>query len=597
MSTASSTYADMTNTTRLRSSLRRLFSGQIDEILGEIFQNSQRARAQHVAITTRPDGFTISDDGHGLLGGRDGFWRLLRIAESAFDNPTIDAQDPMGLGIHALLAHGQVQEVTFTSGSLSLTIDTARWWDDQAYYTSWSQRLLIMPQATPGLHITVRCESRLVEALVAALAPRDYHLGYHRCSPAQGYRDLLRIDLNGEPVETRPPRWAIPSAVVLRTTYQGASLVIGRQHEAYLNVHGHSVVNWYGQIITARPLRGFSYYLVVREGRPVNPRSPSRQGMIEDAALDALDAFVEDQIFAYVCDPANRAQLTPDVVESAYALNPVRARRELPYFVAAPLIGINPSESSLDALEQRGAAAIFTYDDPPLLVRAGVRVATAELAPSGPAAYRGGWSSDWEDLLYGLDSFVPTLQAAGYAPHALLCGDDGRLQVADLYWRPGAQREDAFNARGSWGLSWTHNATPATWQPVTHGPVFAFSDPSSCDPESVDWAIGTDDPQAFLHDYVWCAFSPSDDEDYQPQEDAYREGCNAWLRRLIGACVPHAFSYWDLQQQMTDPRSPLHSVTYQYAAPQDGTSQHAIGPIAITVLNMAGEEKRLQLLA
>jgi hypothetical protein len=66
MSTAPSTYADMTNTIRLHSSLRRLFSGQIDEILGEIFQNSQRARAHHVAITTTPDGFTVSDDGHGL---------------------------------------------------------------------------------------------------------------------------------------------------------------------------------------------------------------------------------------------------------------------------------------------------------------------------------------------------------------------------------------------------------------------------------------------------------------------------------------------------------------------------------------------------
>ncbi len=592
-----STYADMTNTSKLRSSLRRLFSGQIDEVLGELFQNSQRARATHVAITTSSDSFAISDDGHGLLDGLDGFWRLLRIAESAFNNPTIEAQDPMGLGIHALLAHGQVHEVTFTSGHLSLTIDTARWWDDHDYYTSWSKRVEIMPRAVSGLQIGVRCEPKLAEAVSEALRPRDVHLSYRRCSPAQGYSDLLRISLNDQPVETRAPRWAIPSTVLLRTTYQGSSLTIGRHSETSVHSGGYSVINWYGQIVESRRLRAFGYYLVVRDGRPVNPRSPSRQGIIEDAALHALEAFVEDRIFAYVSDPANRARLSPVVVEAIYALNPERARRELPYVVVAPLTGINTNESSFDALEQRGEAVIRTYDDLPLLLRSGLRVATALLEPYGLAAYRGGWTGDWEDLPYGLDSFVPTLHAAHHTPHTLLCGDEARVRLADVYWQPGPQRDDDFNEPGSWGLSWTPNMEPEHWHPVTHGPVFAFSDTATCDPDSVDWAVGTDDARAFLQNEMWYAFSPSDDQDYEPQEDAYRDGCNAWLRRLVGACVPHAFSYWDLQQQMPDRRSPVHSVTYHYTPPQDDAAQTPIGPIAITVVNLAGEEKRLQLLA
>jgi DNA mismatch repair ATPase MutL len=52
----------------VRSSIRRLFTGEISEILGELLQNSQRARATDVTITTHETGFTYTDNGHGLLG-------------------------------------------------------------------------------------------------------------------------------------------------------------------------------------------------------------------------------------------------------------------------------------------------------------------------------------------------------------------------------------------------------------------------------------------------------------------------------------------------------------------------------------------------
>jgi hypothetical protein len=591
-----STYADMTNTSKLRSSLRRLWSGKIDEVLGELFQNSQRARATCVAIITSTDGFTISDDGHGLLDGLDGFWRLLRIAESAFNNPTIEAQDPMGLGIHALLAHGQVHEVTFTSGHLALAIDPARWWNEPEYYTTWSQRVQIMPEAVSGLHIAVRCTPKLVEALVAALKPRDTYSRFRHLSPAQGYADLLRIDLNGQLVETRTPQWAVPQTVLLRTTYRGSPLTIGGHFDDYTNGGGHGVINWYGQIVEARRMRAFGYYLHVRDGRPVNPRSPSRQGMVEDGELLALESFVEDAIFTLLADPNHRHALQPAFIRAAYALNEGRART-LPYLVAAPLTGIDRSESSFDALEKHGQATIFTYDQA-LLLRGGLRVLTAERERYGSAAYAGEWKSSWEDLAYGLDSFIPTLHATGHTPHALICGDAARLRIADLHWRPGARRADEFNEPGAWGLSWTTNAEPPQWQPVTHAPVFAFTDPSARNPEDVDWAVGTNDVRSFLQEEVWYAFAPADDEDWEPQKDAYRDACNAWLRQLIGACVPHAFTYWDLQGHMADPSARIQSVVYHYDPPSHPASgQHRLAPNAITVTNIAGEQKRLQLLA
>ena len=81
----------------------RLFHNNIAEVVAEALQNSQRAGAKNVEISITPDGFSITDDSHGLLGGIDGFHTLLKLAESAFDNPTIADQDPMGVGIVSLI--------------------------------------------------------------------------------------------------------------------------------------------------------------------------------------------------------------------------------------------------------------------------------------------------------------------------------------------------------------------------------------------------------------------------------------------------------------------------------------------------------------
>src|SRR5207248_8867744 len=89
---------------------KRLFHNRIDEVVAELFQNSQRSGSTTVDITTTENGFTIQDNGHGLLNGIDGFHTLLKLAESNFDNETIEDQDPMGLGIVSLLTHDQITE-------------------------------------------------------------------------------------------------------------------------------------------------------------------------------------------------------------------------------------------------------------------------------------------------------------------------------------------------------------------------------------------------------------------------------------------------------------------------------------------------------
>src|SRR5215831_14765118 len=55
----------LVNPERIRSSVKRLFRNNISESLSEVFQNSQRAGATHIAIVINAEGFSIHDDGHG----------------------------------------------------------------------------------------------------------------------------------------------------------------------------------------------------------------------------------------------------------------------------------------------------------------------------------------------------------------------------------------------------------------------------------------------------------------------------------------------------------------------------------------------------
>jgi len=260
------TLSTLVNIDRVRSSIRRLLSGEVSEILGELFQNSQRARATNVVVGTSEGGFSYEDNGHGLLGGLDGFRTLLKIAESSFDNPTLEAQDPMGLGIHALLAHEQVSTVRFESRDFGLTIDTARWWADQAYYSTWFERLETLAAPVSGLRIVVQCAPKLPETVQNILLDRGMN-----GNPARGYADLLRITLDGIAVNTRLPVWATSGALLLETSYQGCPLTI-RFTDGY---DAPCAVNWYGQIIKDEINSSFAYYLQVRDGRPLNPLSPS----------------------------------------------------------------------------------------------------------------------------------------------------------------------------------------------------------------------------------------------------------------------------------------------------------------------------------
>jgi hypothetical protein len=57
---------DLINPARLRLGIKRAFTGDVHEILSELFGNSQRAGARNVQITADDRGFIYHDDGRGL---------------------------------------------------------------------------------------------------------------------------------------------------------------------------------------------------------------------------------------------------------------------------------------------------------------------------------------------------------------------------------------------------------------------------------------------------------------------------------------------------------------------------------------------------
>ena len=557
--------SELINSDRVRSSVRRLFANDIAECLSELFQNSQRARATKVVITTGERGFTYRDDGHGLIGGINGFHTLLKIAESHFDNETIADQDPMGLGIHSLLAHDAISQVTFSSGRHRLTLDTKRWWTDRDYYTYWFRQLEEPTDPVSGFEITVSADAKLVQQLKQAFTNSTYP--YRKTGPAEGYEGYLEITLDGLEVDTSLPRWARIEQPLIVTSYQESRLTIGFDCE-----YGSrkSSVNWYGQVIEVDFHSGFKFHLDVRQGRPVNPMSPTRRGLISDAAYEALVRRVCDEVFSFVFRLDNRAQIKPEYIAACFNMDGERARRESPYIVAAELLPLD-SPSSLEDLDRKGDNELFTYTTVPRLLEEGVMVLDCE-----------GQTQEDE---HGLSSFLKMVGKC----YMLKQGDPVRLKVESLWWKPGKQLREFFYKPGEWGIG-ISDRPPSEWHTVSEEAVFSFTDASNWEVDAVDWTVGTCDFVSFLRNEAWAGFDPeSDEHDYEELQACYEESIERCLREVIGNCVPFRFTVHDLQSFMPTKDARIQKVRYHY----DG---QGVSPQEITVTNAKGEEARLRLL-
>src|SRR5262245_31033295 len=380
----------------------------------------------------------------------------------------------------------------------------------------------------PGMNIGVMCSKALTDQLVKALT--DAWLIYR--SPARGYYGLLTIMINDTVVNTSVPEDATPSIPLIETSYQNNRLVIGLYgKEGYATQNG-IWVNFYGQMIPVDRYSRFQAYLEVRQGRPVNPMSPSRRGIIKDEALNSLCDYIRDSLFDYFnqtpieeIDPLALGQFYHDYAAPA---------SKLPCFVAARRKRYESGED-MSKMTSLSAPQVLSYENPPLLLADKMRV-VQEDGTAYPSEY-------------GLHTFLELIGPS----YKVIEADESRLDIRHLWWKPGEQIQLAsgypqiFYNVGLWGLGTMHEP-PAEWREVNNHVVFTFNDPNKWDVEHVDFKVGGADQQDFYQTDAWGGFDPKNDQgrSYQEMSESYRKSCEREIRNLIGNAVPKNFSWDDL---------------------------------------------------
>jgi len=559
-----------------RKQLRRLYRGTVCEFLRELFQNSDRAGARTVTLTvTAPGRFTYHDDGTGLVNGLRGLFDLLCIANSTWEDESVEPnQLPMGVGFYALIVNPKVRYVRIQSNSVALDIDTARFLDDPAYRNSWVERVEKRPASeNHGFSLLVEGEEALTEAVRQelrgeALTPKDYWVSEKRFGPARGYAGRLEIALDGQPVETDLPDWFTLRRAEIVDTYQGNQIRIRLSESdvraalppefarnlwsSYVSSdedRGALRVLWYGQPITDRQgATCLRIFLDVREGAPVNPQAPTRAALLQDKALADLYAWVKDRVFRFVCleTPSPRVEH----VDLLYRLDRGRAERECPWALVRPRRGLPPQPNS--SIEQ----AIESYYDLEELTVGHDRVVrkadlgrllvlaeeVVVLLPGTHSAFKDASGELPPDatpdprpftFAHGLPSFLAALGIEAYMPKL------GADASAVLWWRPGQPANEWYTTDlGSWGIG-TQDEPPDEWKPVPVGStLYVHDDIESWSIDYVLFFVGTASQDAFvswLQHYarvLWYL-----DEDGDNSEESFDESVDDLIRSLLGNTV------------------------------------------------------------
>jgi hypothetical protein len=566
---------------RLFSSLRRLFDGTIREVIGELLQNSQRATATQVQIdlmvdeASKPSGFTYQDNGQGVSGVA-GLATLLTIADSFFENPQIELnQAPMGLGFYSLLSLEGITKVQIISQKVSLELDTKRWFEDADYRESWQERVITFAQSSPGFKLAVWCEEQLITKLLDTLKTYKYYWQIE-LNPVAGYAGILKVYLGKEQLNTQEPEELYLADPEIVTDYLGCPL---RLRFAYHGSHPCLTVNWYGQlIVTKLPYATpWQAYLEVRAGKPVNPLSPSRRGLIQDKAFGNLFAFIADQLFEFV-RTASPKFITSDKIKALYKLNAERAERECPYAVLEKWQPTSQHPNSYEdasnhAFAREDLERVFrkTSLDNQLLLNEAVLVPGEEEA----TAYE-----------YGLASFIAALNLSAFRPVI------GAKTDQHLWWRPGALVDERHTTGlGQWGIG-TTEMPPAHWFdfPKEIASVFVFEETEDWDATEVKWLIGTTDMVKFLEQYGWSAWWWDDDEDYDRQQTSYEETLNTFIREYLGNAVPEKFEVNDLLRFFEPEAGRITHLELLY-------EESNLYPHGLTVTTEHGQEKYLRFYA
>ena len=445
-------------------------------------------------------------------------------------------QDPLGVGLHALFACDRVRKVTLRSRGRMIEIDTARWWEDREYYSTWALRLTGDEREVQerGLDLEIECAKRFVEEVANALTAKDDAYKPSHALPARGYEGVLDIALNGEAVDTSVlPRFVhSDSTLIWEGEYLGNRLKIA---------HGRrSCVNWYGQAIEDVLLDGgFSYYLKVRTGTPLDLKSPTREGVIRNGKREAFRRFIVDKIFDVV-NGASIEEAPLEWVRGLYQLDPERSRREAKYYVAGKISNAADAEFSSNEEFERLEEEVKAYDrEEVLLLEGGVTV-----------EYQDGDEQKRLVDQHGIETFVEDLRRVYGAPYKLVVGARDRLRIRELVWSPRNVTKSIFVDAGVFTLREEDIGTQE-WHAVA-GDAFAFDAPSSYHIEYAEPFVAAGDRYKWLRsDFLWALFDPDGaDDSYETCRESFEELITETIMAEFPDTIAEPFSLSDLSGRL-----------------------------------------------
>jgi hypothetical protein len=600
------------------STVKRLFSGKWSEILTEIFQNSQRAGATKLEITIDTDRriAVFQDNGTGIGDSVDEWRKLFCYTATEYKSASVKSQNAMGVGLLSLLASDMVGEVFVVSGGKKVVIDTNRFWHEPGYWESWTTLIEHIPEKREGFSVGFEVkDARFLKTekysqsnpLLQVLLQKSID------NPIIGYTDYLKLSLNGETLDLGKPLELIlanESNKWTKTLYKGNNLY-------FRGGTGTSYINWYGQLISTdyNHSAGFIYYLDVKKGTPLTPKSPTRQGIVQDKKLLALKEFLFEAAFRKLekLEPRleslyeeNRIEKTittgPQVASAAPADGNLPAgfypsKHFRPSYLTRDYLhglwhrdktrtqklswveaGI-PSTSWYDNNESSPAkcSRIFYYKEIPHFVAETMEAFTDfSVFDASSGAYIEKY--DWFEMQFGVSSFLTTV-----LPDAkvFIIGSE-RAEVKKIYWKPGAHLTQCFYARGVYGLApeglTSKEAVEfieksAGWQDLK-ATTFCFDDTTSYDIMSVDKLVvgaeSFEDQIEIIHsDCGLSACFDCGDKDYEDSKYDFDESLDRLARMIDTMRIRRSFDYRELvdlcRQRLNTSDFVIQSIEFKYA--------------------------------
>lgn len=577
--------SELCNLTKLRSSIRRIFTGEADEIIAELLANAQRAEATRIDFDTKwVDGTVIvrvRDNGVGVFPTVEAWRRLLSLGDNGWSEDVIVNQNPMGLGIYAILAQSHVEKVTMRSRGVTVEIDTKRWWEDERYYEGWRSLLQFSDVAEvfeandkPGFELEyVSSERTLQGAYSSAFCGAGRHGMFGGRGVAEGYQNYLQVFHNGDVVTTRVNDSDRITEPLATSKYGDCKLRIGSG--------ASGMVNWYGQLISVRGLKCFGFYLEVDRGAPVTPMSPSRRGIVKDEKLNQLEKKINDLGFEHLASlPAK--DVKPSWLKKAFEISPERAR-SLPYFLAREVNTTGEIWDS-DDVDHLGELEVFDYEDAPEVVFFGVEV--IEPAMEGKA--------EGEKVRYdeGLRGFARMARAEGRKIYVVDHYDEKRFEPKTVYWRRGELYENstALCKAGEYQIR-AGEPDPNGWRPVT-GDVFAVNDEWSWFDDEMTFVVGTDNPRGWFSGpdtYAGFKYRYDWDQSRSEAEACYERLLEDEQMEMFPKCLRREFTTEDLRRKVRD-GGRVMTVEFRYK------SADSLAVDEVIVTYEKGEKKSLKLL-